>query len=807
MNHDLQPMGWRMGSRHRFAALAGVLLLLLSCGGASGPEVSRVTAGAPSRAEKVPQQVIIECVNTCEAAIAQVQATGGAVNRTFSHIDAIAATIPTSAFTALQQSTAVAGIGKDNLVSIPRLEGIKNKSFEAALNAAEVLSVRASPARVATTLPSPSEARPASYEPDNSLIGASDLQADGITGSDIIVAIIDSGTANNPDVVESLADSVIGGESLVSGDAEPSATSTLNDAHGTWVGTMIAAHAQAVLAPDSKLAAAVTAHMPDSITAQPDGTFVLPIAGTAPAAKLYAIKVFPADGGGAPRSRTIAALERVLTLKLNFNEGIPSVPVAGDGTEDSPFVYDSLNIQVVNLSLGGPTLFPGGELEELIISQLLQAGVVVVASAGNEGFAAITGASPGSALASLTVGAASSAANERILRDLQDGPGTGLAFRPTDFLQVAEFSSRGPTADGRVDPDVLANGVAVLTQGPDGHLNIVSGTSFSSPAAAGAAALLWEAAPDASAADIRAALIETAVPDLIGARSTPFDQGNGIINVADALDLLRTGDLDVSVPTPRRIRNVVPVLTRLERVGVEAIPFPDSESFTADVNLVVGQVAQFYVSIPRNATDLTVTLTNITPELPKDQQNIIFGDDLLLTIVDSPLSFNDTRVLEVINGNFETVIEKPQPGLVRVAIMGDWTNVGKVGATLSISGTRGENAAPTLAGEIEDQQLDEFTFVIPANTTELNFELSWRDDWSFFPTHDVDLLIVDPTGTLIADAATLSNPERLTITDPSAGTWTALVDGFELHGFEDDYALTIRTNAGPLLLRRTSDRD
>lgn len=805
MTPDLHSITWRKGSRHRFGIIAAVLLLLLSCGGAGSPEVTRVAADAPSRTDDVSQQVIIECVDTCEAAVAQVQAAGGAVNRNFTHIDAIAATIPTSAFLTLQQSAAVAGIGKDSLMSIPRLYGIKNKSFDTVLDPKEVLSVQTSPARV--TVAGPSDVRPASYGPDNSLIGASDLQANGITGNDIVVAIIDSGTANNPDVVESLADSIIGGESLVGGDGEPSATSTLNDAHGTWVGTMIAAHAQAVLAPDSKLAAAVTAHMSDSITAQPDGTFVLPIVGTAPAAKLYAIKVFPADGSGSPRSRTIAALERVLTLKLNFNEGVPSVPVAGDGTEDNPFVYDSLDIKVVNLSLGGPTLFPSGELEELIISQLLQAGVVVVASAGNEGFAAITGASPGTALAALTVGAASSAANERVLRDLQDGPGTGLAFRPTDFLQVAEFSSRGPTADGRVDPDVLANGVAVLTQGPDGHLNIVSGTSFSSPAAAGAAALLWEAVPEASAADIRAALIETATADLISTRSTPFDQGNGIINVSNALDLLRTGDLDASVPTARRIRDVVPVLTRLERVGVEAIPFPDTEPFTADVNLVVGQVAQFYVSIPRNVDNLTVSVTNITPELPKDQQNVIFGDDLLITIVDSPLSFNDTRALEVINNNYETIIDNPQPGLVRVALMGDWTNVGNVAATLSIVGTKGEVTPPTLAGEIEDQQLDEFTFEIPANTSELSFELSWRDDWSFFPTHDVDLLVIDPAGTLIADAATLANPERLAIADPSPGTWTVVVDGFELHGFEDDYALTIRTNAGPLQLRRTSDRD
>lgn len=775
---------------------AGCALVLLSCGGASSPSAPRAPS-VPSMGDTIPQRVLIDCATTCDDVITVVLANNGTVTQSFSEVSALAVTVPTSALPALRQSSAVAGIGKDTMVSTPAPRALRGKPFSATVSKTEVIAIRPRPAQTAGN-----GVNPASYVEDSALIGAAELHERNITGSDVIVAIIDSGTANNPDVVAALADSVIGGENLVDEADEPSATSTLNDPHGTWVGTMIAAHAEAVLAPDSVLAAAVTAHLPNNITPQADGTFVLPLIGTAPDAKLYALKVFPANGDGAPRSRTLAALNRVLTLKRNFDRGVPSEPVSGDGTEDSPFVYDSLNIQVVNLSLGGPTLFPSGDIEDRLINQLVRAGITVVASAGNEGFAAITGASPGAALASLTVGAASSALHERILRDLQESPGTGIAFRPTDFLQVAEFSSRGPTADGRSDPDVLTNGVAILAQAADGSLDIVSGTSFSAPATAGAAALLIQAMPEASAAEIRAALIAGAVPDAIGGKPSTFDQGNGLLNVPAALAHLEAGDLDTDIPTPTRTRSVVPVLDRLSRVGVTAIPFPLDAPFTAPVSVVTGEVIQFYVLVPRNGASLTVSLTNVVPELPADQQNVIFGDDLLLTVVDSPLSFNDTRVFEIVNKDFEATIDNVQPGLMRIAVMGDWTNIGNVTATLTVSGTTRVLLRPSTVGEIEDQEIDEFTFNVPAGTSQLSFELAWRDNWADFPTHDVDLLLLDPAGNLIVDAATLANPERLTLTDPLPGSWTALIEGFELHGFEDDYSLTLSTNAGPLRIRR-----
>ena len=58
--------------------------------------------------------------------------------------------------------------------------------------------------------------------------------------------------------------------------------------------------------------------------------------GTAPAAKIYALKIFPSQGGGSPESRIIAAMDRAITLRRNFNNGGDTAPVAGSGTENDP---------------------------------------------------------------------------------------------------------------------------------------------------------------------------------------------------------------------------------------------------------------------------------------------------------------------------------------------------------------------------------------------------------------------------------------------------------------------------------------
>jgi len=90
---------------------------------------------------------------------------------------------------------------------------------------------------------------------------------------------------------------------------------------------------------------------------------------------------------------------------------------------------------------------------------------------------------------------------------------TVCAVGAADSLgRVAYFSSYGPSADGRVKPDVCAMGVAtsLASPGSDVNLTLGSGTSFSTPAVAGVAAMLLEAHPQWTPFEVVQALRATA---------------------------------------------------------------------------------------------------------------------------------------------------------------------------------------------------------------------------------------------------------------------------------------------------------
>jgi subtilisin family serine protease len=63
------------------------------------------------------------------------------------------------------------------------------------------------------------------------------------------------------------------------------------------------------------------------------------------------------------------------------------------------------------------------------------------------------------------------------------------------------FSSLGPSADGRLKPNVCANSTTVVAK-PKGRFRIVDGTSFATPLVAGFAACVWQAHPAMNAQDI-----------------------------------------------------------------------------------------------------------------------------------------------------------------------------------------------------------------------------------------------------------------------------------------------------------------
>jgi len=190
------------------------------------------------------------------------------------------------------------------------------------------------------------------------------------------------------------------------------------------------------------------------------------IRGIAPDTKLVSLKVIASNRQGSVSS-IIAALARVQDINANGR---------------------NLRIHGVNLSVGysfDPEWFACGQSQLCVeVNRLVQSGVVVVVAAGNTGYGRqVSINDPGNAEAAITVGS------------------THRTMPHT--YGVSYFSSKGPTGDGRMKPDLVAPGEKVLSCGvgemakkialkaPDGVLpNYVedSGTSMAAPHVSGAVA-------------------------------------------------------------------------------------------------------------------------------------------------------------------------------------------------------------------------------------------------------------------------------------------------------------------------------
>jgi subtilisin family serine protease len=114
---------------------------------------------------------------------------------------------------------------------------------------------------------------------------------------------------------------------------------------------------------------------------------------------------------------------------------------------------------------------------------------------------------------------------------------------------VAGFSTRGPTADKTIKPDVVAPGVDVLSSGygqgdypgPFTGFGAVSGTSMATPHVAGSVALLKQLHPGWTPAQLKSALMTTATEDVFlntshTAKADVLDRGAGRIDLTKAGD-------------------------------------------------------------------------------------------------------------------------------------------------------------------------------------------------------------------------------------------------------------------------------
>ena len=123
------------------------------------------------------------------------------------------------------------------------------------------------------------------------------------------------------------------------------------------------------------------------------------------------------------------------------------------------------------------------------------------------------------------------------------------------FEQLAEFSSVGPTADGRIKPDVVAMGHRATVPDEFGRMVRGSGTSFSGPLVAGLVACLIQAHPNKSNQQIFDAILQSA--DRFQNPDTMYGYGIPDAVLADSI-LSSWPDFVRTLATPSQRPNIYP---------------------------------------------------------------------------------------------------------------------------------------------------------------------------------------------------------------------------------------------------------
>jgi serine protease AprX len=233
--------------------------------------------------------------------------------------------------------------------------------------------------------------------------------------------------------------------------------------------------------------------------------------GMAPNANLVSVRAFDSSGRGTYAS-VIRGIDWIVQNKQAYR------------------------IRVLNLSFGAtPRSYYWDDPLNRAVMKAWQAGIVVVASAGNDGPDPQTISVPGNVPYVITVGA------------MTDN------FTPANVAddRLTSFSSTGPTYEGFVKPEVVAPGGHIWSLMPthariaqehptyqnDGDFFTMSGTSQAAAVVSGAAALLLQAEPGLTPDAVKCKLMASArlAMNPSGRRAySAFQQGAGLINAYDA---------------------------------------------------------------------------------------------------------------------------------------------------------------------------------------------------------------------------------------------------------------------------------
>ncbi|MBI2077255.1 MAG: S8 family serine peptidase [Euryarchaeota archaeon] len=199
------------------------------------------------------------------------------------------------------------------------------------------------------------------------------------------------------------------------------------------------------------------------------------------------------------------------------------------------------NIRVSTISFGFGVTNDGTDALELAFDRAFAAGILPFKSNGNSGPEKGTTTVPGGARGIVSVG---SMLDPGAVESTAPGSPVPTPVAGDGFgFHLSGYSSRGPTKDLRIKPDIAAPGQSIMaaSNGTTDKYVAFSGTSMASPFAAGSAALVMAADPSLNASQVRGILFATA--EDWGAPGPDVDYGHGRLNTMRAVQSAILGRL------------------------------------------------------------------------------------------------------------------------------------------------------------------------------------------------------------------------------------------------------------------------
>jgi subtilisin family serine protease len=439
------------------------------------------------------------------------------------------------------------------------------------------------------------------------------------------------------------------------------------------------------------------------------------VVGMATNAQLIPVKVLDSTGYGTD-AQVICGLDYVASLK-----------------QSQPGPY------VVNMSLGdsnrpGETTCGSSALHQAVCN-LTNAGVTVVAAAGNDGADAASFV-PAAYNEVIAVSAFTDFDGRRSFAGCQ-ADFFDYGYQCDDTL--ADFSNYGSVVD------VTAPGVHVLSDWIDGGQTTISGSSMAAPHVAGAAALVLGANPSLTPAQVQAVLETTGeCPDGTVANA-PTCTGHGQWDVGGLFG--NTSDKD-GIPEP-----LVNALRAAQAAGTPPPPppppvdtQPPTVAFTAPG---VGAAVRGTVTVAANASDNVAvahvdfydgaTLIGTDASAPYGVSWATNGDGphtLTVTAYDTAgLSTTDTRAVVVDNTPPSATVTSPAPG--------------PVSGTISITA---DSADPAPGSGVASVQ-----FLVDGNVvatdTSAPYSASWNSATTANGPHSITARAIDGAGNSATSAA------------------------------------------------------